>query len=370
MSSYRRQRPSRGSFDQNVGVPGVVYILRNAALKDNYCKIGCSRHSGARRARELNDQAGTAIPATFECVLEVPVADCGTAERLVHARLRIHRRGRHGRIYGRDWGQEFFEVDLDVASAEVRRACAEVDLKVRAEEERRRQAIEQEAHAEPAFVALAPPPAAEEPSEPHPSWLSPQPAQRGAPSPILVFGALVILCIAYSLLVGSRPNRTASLSSVAAPRFASPSPSPSVRSSGDGTTPTSGAGDTDVNSHVPPSSAFPRTPSAVYPQGSPSPQGLSGSLKLYAPASSLIRHVVLVLRVPGDAVFAQVFLEANDIVDLGLPEGTFRIVYGSGFEWYGARAMFGPNHPLQSLGQAFSVGRGTRYKVDLPIKEG
>ncbi|MBK6616234.1 MAG: GIY-YIG nuclease family protein [Ottowia sp.] len=127
----RRGGASRDSFEQNDGVRGVVYILQNDGFKDGYWKIGSSRHSGDRRAEQLNAQAGTAIPACFRCLFERRVEDCGRAERVVHARLRRFRRGRHGVARdGNAWGQEFFEVDLALAMQTIEEVCREEDAKV------------------------------------------------------------------------------------------------------------------------------------------------------------------------------------------------------------------------------------------------
>jgi len=114
-------RPSRGDggFDQNNGVAGVVYILSNDGFREGYYKIGCSRRSGYARAFDLNVDANTGTPGSFKCVFEQRTVDCGRAERLVFERLRKHRRGKYG--------QEFFEVELDLARQTILSVCAHVD---------------------------------------------------------------------------------------------------------------------------------------------------------------------------------------------------------------------------------------------------
>lgn len=119
MGNWQYRRDSGGGFDQNNGVAGVVYILRNDGLREGYYKIGCSRRSGHARAFDLNVDANTGTPGSFKCVFEQRTVDCGRAERLVFERLRKHRRGK--------FGQEFFEVELDLARQTVLSVCAHVD---------------------------------------------------------------------------------------------------------------------------------------------------------------------------------------------------------------------------------------------------
>lgn len=113
------RRGGDGRYDQNHGIPGVVYILRNEGLKAGYFKIGCSRRSGHKRAFELNVDANTGTPGTFKCIFEHRTTDCGRAEQLVFQRLHAHRRGK--------WGQEFFEVELELARRTIVAVCAEID---------------------------------------------------------------------------------------------------------------------------------------------------------------------------------------------------------------------------------------------------
>lgn len=117
MATYRRTTTRRGSYNQNDGVPGVVYILRNDAFKESWLKIGCSRHSGSARARDMNREASTGLPAHHVCVFECRTQDCGNAEKLVFQELRAHRKGR----------QEFFEVDIELAKEVISRVCRQMD---------------------------------------------------------------------------------------------------------------------------------------------------------------------------------------------------------------------------------------------------
>lgn len=112
-------RSGGAGYEQNHGVPGVVYILHNEGLKAGYWKIGCTRRSGGTRASQLNADANTGTPGAFRCVFEQRTTDCGRAEQLVFQRLHAHRRGK--------WGQEFFEVELDLARRTITSVCAEID---------------------------------------------------------------------------------------------------------------------------------------------------------------------------------------------------------------------------------------------------
>ncbi|WP_293195513.1 hypothetical protein [Ottowia sp.] len=75
----------------------------------------------------------------------------------------------------------------------------------------------------------------------------------------------------------------------------------------------------------------------------------------------------MVVKVPDDSVFAQAFLEPNDVVDIALPAGRFRLAYASGVQWFGTRQMFGPGHEAVALGGDFEVKPGSQMlRVELP----
>lgn len=120
-------KTDKDNYRKNHGIPGVVYILENPGLRAGMLKIGCSRHSGALRARQLNDDANTATPALYTCVFECRTLDCGLAEERVHEIFQDKRRGKHGKSRGRAWGQEFFEVDVDEAKRVITEVCASID---------------------------------------------------------------------------------------------------------------------------------------------------------------------------------------------------------------------------------------------------
>ena len=107
------------NYDRNDGRPGVVYLLANAAFRDDWWKIGQSTRSGQHRARDLNFEASTGTPKHFHCVFEVPTKDCGRAEKAVHARLAQYRMG--------GTGQEYFCVPLETAKAVIVEVCERID---------------------------------------------------------------------------------------------------------------------------------------------------------------------------------------------------------------------------------------------------
>ena len=107
------------NYDQNHGVPGVVYVLDNPGLREGLHKIGCSRRSGSARANDLNSDASTGTPGTFRCIFECRTNDCGLAEQRVFKLLANARKGK--------WGQEYFEVTLEEAKRIITKVCSEVD---------------------------------------------------------------------------------------------------------------------------------------------------------------------------------------------------------------------------------------------------
>lgn len=127
--SRQRYRSSGNSFTQCVGKPGVVYILKNDGLKPGFFKIGCSTRSGEARSRDLNFDANTGTPGIFECVFQYRTQDCGTAEQRVFKVLHLHRKGKRG--------QEFFEIDFELAKKTILEMCVSVDAEIRARELRR-----------------------------------------------------------------------------------------------------------------------------------------------------------------------------------------------------------------------------------------
>ena len=110
------------NYDRNDGRPGVVYVLANAAFRDDWCKIGQSTRTGHHRASDLNFEAGTGTPKHFHCVFELATKDCGRAEKAVHAKLAQYRMGATG--------QEYFCVPLETAKAVIVEACGRIDAQL------------------------------------------------------------------------------------------------------------------------------------------------------------------------------------------------------------------------------------------------
>lgn len=111
---YKRKTQSWQDYDQNDGKPGVVYILRNEAFKENWLKIGQTTKSGHVRAAQINEKAGTGLPKYHVCVFEFKTVDCGRAEKEVHKALDPFRKG----------FQEFFEVDIEFAKETISEVCS------------------------------------------------------------------------------------------------------------------------------------------------------------------------------------------------------------------------------------------------------
>ena len=106
-------------FAQNHGVEGVIYILSNDGLKDNWFKIGCSRHSGIKRAGSLNNDPRTRAPGKYVCIFESKTIDCGLAEQLVFEKISRHRKGKKG--------QEFFEIDVEKVKSLIIEVCTQIN---------------------------------------------------------------------------------------------------------------------------------------------------------------------------------------------------------------------------------------------------
>ena len=124
----RRFRGRDRGFSQNLGKPGVVYILVNDAFSPDFIKIGCSTRSGHARASDLNADANTGTPGLFRSVFEHRTVDCGLAEKKVFVELHAHRKGK--------WGQEFFALNADHAKPVITQVCISVDQEAKLRWER------------------------------------------------------------------------------------------------------------------------------------------------------------------------------------------------------------------------------------------
>ena len=121
-SNKKKANTNSGGFQQNHGVPGVVYILENEGLAPGLVKIGCSRRNGAARANELNREATTGLPGSFRCVVEFRTRDCGRAEKRVHLHFKDQHVGKRG--------QEFFRIGVEDAKMVIATVCRDIDAEI------------------------------------------------------------------------------------------------------------------------------------------------------------------------------------------------------------------------------------------------
>jgi len=381
MSDSKRWRHTRGEpwIDKTVGRRGVVYVLSNDAFRENFLKIGSTTREVEYRIDELNNQVVTAIPGCFKCLYRLEVVDCGSAEFLAHEKLSAFRKGKHGTDHrGKTWGQEFFEVPLERAVRAVEEACQQIEAEhaerqLREEEERRRQ--ESEAAEERTRHASLEAPIEDIRSSYVYSW----DRKREGPSGVTVGCVLAGLVVAVMYVSGSQKTPPAK-------------PAPQQRVSGVGqsreTFRSLDAGNRAqqvVSGDVPGGSVFvtqnnaggasmaqlqfPAGGSALYFSGRAEGQNVATSLRLYAPPLSKSRYAVLVISATSNQVYAQAYLEPNDVVDVPLPAGRFRIAYSAGFEWFGTQLMFGPRKEVKVYGGELDAGRsGQLFRVELPVE--
>jgi hypothetical protein len=111
------------------GVPGVIYILRNSALREGYLHIGLTRRTGYSKALELNRDQKLGIPGEYECVFEMRAQDSGAALEKIFKGLQSFRRGKRE--------QDFFEIAVEHAQRIVEFSIEQTDfaLRQRAREE-------------------------------------------------------------------------------------------------------------------------------------------------------------------------------------------------------------------------------------------
>jgi hypothetical protein len=111
------------------GVPGVIYILRNSALREGLLHIGLTRRNGYSKALELNRDQKSSIPGEYECIFEMRAQDSGAALELIFKGLHSFRRGKPE--------QDFFEIASEHAQRIVEFSVEQTDflLRNRAHEE-------------------------------------------------------------------------------------------------------------------------------------------------------------------------------------------------------------------------------------------
>lgn len=117
-SIYQYQEPRRLH-----GIPGVVYVLSNTALKENIVRVGLSRRSGWAKAAELNRDKTNTLPGSYECVFETRAQDGGAAIDAIAKELQNYQFGKKE--------QEFFTIEIEVLEEIVSRIVALTDQHVR-----------------------------------------------------------------------------------------------------------------------------------------------------------------------------------------------------------------------------------------------
>ena len=97
------------SGDVEFDPAGYIYILSNPHYA-HLLKIGKTKRSVEERAAELSSVTG--VPGEFQVLWKAHIADCDTAEKLIHAELDVYR------IDG-----EFFSIELSDAVEVLKRIC-------------------------------------------------------------------------------------------------------------------------------------------------------------------------------------------------------------------------------------------------------
>ena len=98
------------------GIPGVVYVLSNTALKENIVRVGLSRRSGWAKAAELNRDNSNTLPGSYECIFEARAQDGGAAIDAILKDLQNFQFGKKE--------QEFFTIEINVLEEIVSRNVA------------------------------------------------------------------------------------------------------------------------------------------------------------------------------------------------------------------------------------------------------
>jgi hypothetical protein len=96
---------------------GYIYILQNDAYDPFFIKIGLTRHTPDKRAKEIYWGA-TGVPLKFNIAIAFSVSDCVLAEKEIHSRLNTFR------INSR---REFFKIRPDIAAAITLETCCNIN---------------------------------------------------------------------------------------------------------------------------------------------------------------------------------------------------------------------------------------------------
>ena len=121
----RQSRPTTAASQLHRfrGVPGVIYILKNSALREGFLHIGLTRRTGYSKALELNRDQKLGIPGEYECIFEMRAQDSGTALETIFKGLQSFRRGKHE--------QDFFEIAIEHAQRIVEFSVEQADFALR-----------------------------------------------------------------------------------------------------------------------------------------------------------------------------------------------------------------------------------------------
>jgi len=76
--------------DDHSPEPGYIYVLQNDSHDPFVLKIGMTRHSPDKRAKEIYWGA-TGVPEYFDIAVAFSVGDCILAEKVIHQRLSTFR---------------------------------------------------------------------------------------------------------------------------------------------------------------------------------------------------------------------------------------------------------------------------------------
>ncbi|STQ93225.1 T5orf172 domain [Janthinobacterium lividum] len=94
-----------------------LYILKNKSFQRNILKIGMTKKQTNSRAKQLYSGA-TGVPEPFDVLFACSVADCRTAESIVHRRLAAFRVNN---------SREFFRIPAKIARQIVLEVCSNLN---------------------------------------------------------------------------------------------------------------------------------------------------------------------------------------------------------------------------------------------------
>ncbi|MFZ6814411.1 GIY-YIG nuclease family protein [Undibacterium sp. Rencai35W] len=105
----------------NYGVPGIICVFQNNALRDNLFKLGTTRASGWSKVLEFNRDPDNTVPGKFECIFEISTNDCGRAFERIQQSLQEYRYGRNDLAY--------FDMEFSELKRQIQLICEDVERK-------------------------------------------------------------------------------------------------------------------------------------------------------------------------------------------------------------------------------------------------